>query len=533
METALSVGAPDFTPQAGTTGGARQRQYRWGSDSEDESTNEPAVGRRVHPVVPPPEKSNADVTGVTADTIEEMEREDVPGEGDDDKENMQRLPLIEKIEAAKLDLAAALERRDAEYQSFVERLNGAEATIIERLRFAHSRKSSVASEHGNPHASADDLLEINAGGSVVAARRGALCQFDNTRLASLFDGSYERRIRRDRNGRMFLDVNPVAFRSLVDYLNDICRVRSEVAECGEEAEEAEERSGFVVDPPGTIDEGDRSVLLEMLSLFGVADKVMPQSEEDLDRVSIDNGDDGSVSSIFKGIEATDSFAPSVNDALNSRLAAMRDAGRELLHLESGLDDHRMFIDKFASGTANDLVSLNVSGMIMTTRRSTLRVVKDSVLSRTDQEEPTNFVYGWSPEDVGDWIDNIADVPDGLGDAFRDGDISGRTLLALDRAALEGLCHGRAGTACLLQGEVRNLARRSGGEPPFFESSPYCVGRILDCLRSRRLRADGVVVRSDEEAVPPVVRESERARFRRTVEFFFPGDSAKSILAETS
>ena len=42
---------------------------------------------------------------------------------------------------------------------------------------------------------------------------------------------------------------------------------------------------------------------------------------------------------------------------------------------------QFFITSFASGDAKDVVTLNVSGAMMATKRSTLQVAEDSVLAQ--------------------------------------------------------------------------------------------------------------------------------------------------------
>ena len=58
-----------------------------------------------------------------------------------------------------------------------------------------------------------------------------------------------------------------------------------------------------------------------------------------------------------------------------------------------------------------------------------------------------------------------------------------------------------------------------------EHSPYCFGKILDFLRLKELYehkfANGLWL--------PIVRDSEKERFAKIVDYFFPGDDSKLIL----
>ena len=62
---------------------------------------------------------------------------------------------------------------------------------------------------------------MNAGGKIVSARRGVLCQLKGTRFEALFSGRWDKKLHRDGSGRIFLDVNPTAFRAIADYLNEL------------------------------------------------------------------------------------------------------------------------------------------------------------------------------------------------------------------------------------------------------------------------------------------------------------------------
>ncbi len=68
--------------------------------------------------------------------------------------------------------------------------------------------------HGNPNASGDDMLEINAGGKVIVAKRSTLTQhMVGTKFGALFSGRWEKKLQRDGDGRIFLDVNPECFQA--------------------------------------------------------------------------------------------------------------------------------------------------------------------------------------------------------------------------------------------------------------------------------------------------------------------------------
>lgn len=84
-----------------------------------------------------------------------------------------------------------------------------------------NRKDVLAQENGGANVSYGDILDINAGGQIIRVSRGTLTQIKGSRLEAIFSGRWEKHLQRDRNGRIFLDVNPVCFRSIVDYLNEV------------------------------------------------------------------------------------------------------------------------------------------------------------------------------------------------------------------------------------------------------------------------------------------------------------------------
>ena len=48
-----------------------------------------------------------------------------------------------------------------------------------------------------------------------------LIQIKGTRLEALFSGRWVKLLSRDINGRVFMDINPKCFGSVVDYLNEL------------------------------------------------------------------------------------------------------------------------------------------------------------------------------------------------------------------------------------------------------------------------------------------------------------------------
>ncbi|EOD31637.1 hypothetical protein EMIHUDRAFT_231613 [Emiliania huxleyi CCMP1516] len=80
-----------------------------------------------------------------------------------------------------------------------------------------ARRSALAADNGGGDVRPSDRIKLNVGGCRVVTTRDTLTLFPGTRLAALFSGRWESRLQRDRNGRIFMDVNPTAFKKILDF----------------------------------------------------------------------------------------------------------------------------------------------------------------------------------------------------------------------------------------------------------------------------------------------------------------------------
>ncbi|EJK45711.1 hypothetical protein THAOC_35659, partial [Thalassiosira oceanica] len=129
--------------------------------------------------------------------------------------------IFEDIEGSNSALLGEEEKIAQAYRMFVGDLNAAENAIRRRAQALAARKEQAAQSHGNPMASDEDVIEVNAGGVIVAARRGTLCQLQGSRFQALFDGRWQKRLQKDRQGRIFLDINPIYFRAILESLREM------------------------------------------------------------------------------------------------------------------------------------------------------------------------------------------------------------------------------------------------------------------------------------------------------------------------
>jgi hypothetical protein len=185
------------------------------------------------------------------------------------------------------------------------------------------------------------------------------------------------------------------------------------------------------------------------------------------------------------------------------------------------------------GSNEDIISLNVSGTIMTTTRATLRIIEDSVLAQqfddtkwTEQGHNKLRANEWTQEEVATWVRSIKDVPDEVAKLFRDNEIKGSELLALSEFGLKEMGVERVGTICLLMKEIKQLENSTQDVSTHIEHSPYCFGKILDFLRLKRFHSLNLL---DEEPSLPEINKLEQKRFQKIVKYYFPGECAELLL----
>ena len=132
---------------------------------------------------------------------------------------------MDELSAARKRLKASFYDIEREYKDiereYSELCRQRESRLTERLNELNRTKNVIAQASGNPDAAHNDIVEVNAGGKIVVAKRSTLIQLEGTRLEALFSGRWDKKLLRDSHGRIFLDVDPTCFRAIVDYLNEI------------------------------------------------------------------------------------------------------------------------------------------------------------------------------------------------------------------------------------------------------------------------------------------------------------------------
>mmetsp|Transcript_69725 Transcript_69725/g.215592 ORF Transcript_69725/g.215592 Transcript_69725/m.215592 type:complete len:339 (-) Transcript_69725:26-1042(-) len=64
----------------------------------------------------------------------------------------------------------------------------------------------------------DDLVELNVGGQPMSTTRKVLCSAPGSLLQGMFSGNFDEGYKRDKDGRIFLDVDPDLFKKLLSHL---------------------------------------------------------------------------------------------------------------------------------------------------------------------------------------------------------------------------------------------------------------------------------------------------------------------------
>lgn len=595
---------------------------------------------------------------------------------------------MDVLDAAKERLRVAVRKHEEDLRGAMAELDREEELLAERRAALDEKKRALARRNGAPDAAADDWIEVNAGGDVVAAKRSTLTLLGGTRLEALFSGRWDRSLQRDDEGRIFLDVNPVAFRAIVDYLNEaaisseddppsppsvapehrsilqhqlqmfglpavasvpdldsnIIKSRRHVVQLHQWLEENDANGGLQLLYRSSTDDastsnfhskcdnrgstitivetldgyivggytsipwkskeqwhGDKKAFLFVLSGTDVHSpskmKLKNQDEKRavhhsasygptfgclspltdfyVDGLTLRIGTGGSyergpsvhlargANNQYKQLEIKEMevfrvsgtppptmhlsgqqhqshsqhsqceqicrFAQDVNEAITAKREALLHLKSEVAHLERNLTNEEDFVSAFANGDSNDVITLNVSGVTMTTKRASLRIVEDSVLAQqfddskwTKQECKSFRAKGWTHDEVIAWVRGLEGVPGYVVDLFKDNEITGKELLALGASTsrMKFLGVKGTGTVFLLWDEIKKLKGVT-----LIEHSPYCFGKILDHLRLKHLASLGL---SEAPAVPQVCN-SHLERFEKVVRYYFPGDSAKSIL----
>ena len=90
--------------------------------------------------------------------------------------------------------------------------------LAERRKYLVGRKNEILKKHGGSNVKGSDIIKLNVGGMKMYASRDTLTAVKGSRLDALFGGRWENMLLRDEEQRIFLDLDPIAFKLILDYL---------------------------------------------------------------------------------------------------------------------------------------------------------------------------------------------------------------------------------------------------------------------------------------------------------------------------
>lgn len=252
--------------------------------------------------------------------------------------------------------------------------------------------------------------------------------------------------------------------------------------------------------------GSTSLVLSEVEVFKINRSSQPaiQSIPTLDR--------------FSAIELPDQVKASVE---REKLALSK-ALLKLTSLNAKFDHEERAMKFFCAGEGKDFVRLNVSGRIMCVTRSTLSAFPQSVFYKQFVDKNWNSAdkrkihppRDWTPKEVCKWISTL-NCSDDVSELFSE--VTGAELLSLKKSHLQDLGVSRPGTVALLEEAIQKLRDEDDvNSATFLEHSSYCVGKILDHMRLMAMVELGL-----PEPHPPKIRDADKERFQRIVDYFFP------------
>ena len=306
------------------------------------------------------------------------------------------------------DVYSVAARRTAKAQRRVNQMCGGigeRHAALENERLALGARKAAIAERNLAAAGGKKpkkKRKLNVGGSPVTVLRSTLTSKPRTRLAALFSGIYDGQLQRDRQGRIFLDLNPECFRSITDWL-----AHSELA--GPDAK-----------PQPAVPPGHADTMEHMMRFLG-----MPSDDEAAAPAAAEEGeppvpDQAEPEPEPEGEDDPDAWKNyPAEDAAAALLAAIQ---AERVTLQAAIDDHQQMLKEFedeeawigyftkgagAPDRAPELVDLDVGGTPVTVKRSTLLLCGESALAQRFTAE--RWVQEQGDEDSED-----SDDDDGVG-----------------------------------------------------------------------------------------------------------------------
>eukprot|EP00588_Corethron_pennatum_P027358 CAMPEP_0194312080 /NCGR_PEP_ID=MMETSP0171-20130528/9001_1 /TAXON_ID=218684 /ORGANISM="Corethron pennatum, Strain L29A3" /LENGTH=601 /DNA_ID=CAMNT_0039066451 /DNA_START=172 /DNA_END=1977 /DNA_ORIENTATION=+ len=226
----------------------------------------------------------------------------------------------------------------------------------------------------------------------------------------------------------------------------------------------------------------------------------------------------------------DEFPADVKTAIIGEKKALEEATKQLQKQIHAFELEKHFIDTFVKGETEDIIQFDVGGECMAVKRSTLGRCRDSVLAKQFDDPlwtrngTCPSVKDWDFNQVAKWASEQTNIPGDVAQKLSKHKINGSELLLFGRDDLKDLGIDRLGTLATVISAINELKKSASDNVIFVEQSAYCFGKIIDQLRLRNMCQPG-----DELPPGPNICEPEKKRFKRIVEYYFPGEEASSFI----
>ena len=164
--------------------------------------------------------------------------------------------VMEQLEGASKHKKVAHDKHERDYEECIAAQDEWKVTLNERRAKLNEWKQNAEATYGNINVANDDLVTVNAGGRVISIKQSILTQQVGTRFEAIFSGRWDKKLLRDSDDTIFLDVNPDCFQAIVNYFGE--RMIS---------------SGNDPPSPPTVEDELDHILQNQLELFGLVAKV--------------------------------------------------------------------------------------------------------------------------------------------------------------------------------------------------------------------------------------------------------------------
>ena len=134
--------------------------------------------------------------------------------------NLYRTVTMGKVAIASTASKDAVKRLIYDLDRAQNVLSEARTKINKGFKDLREDQDALAVKNGVIDVDGSEIMDINAGGVIMFVTRDTLTQIKGTTLEALFSGRWDKRLLRDGDGRVFLDVNQKCFLAVVDYLNE-------------------------------------------------------------------------------------------------------------------------------------------------------------------------------------------------------------------------------------------------------------------------------------------------------------------------